>query len=313
MNTRMKILLSTAAVLLSLCVYVNGSDVEVGVVNWQRDYEQALHNSVKSGKPVFMLFQEVPGCSGCKKYGKTVLSHPLLVEAIEDLFEPVLVYNNRSEKKDSQLLTKFDEPAWNYQVVRYLNEEGKDIVPRKDKVWTIGETAERMVEVLEKEKRDVPAYLKAVVQINQNPDLKQALFTMYCFWTGEQKLGGIEGVLKTEAGFYNGREVTRVWYDAKQLDIKKLIGKAHQFKCADEVQLPKEDRKALPKSRLSIYDLKIEKYSKAPESDQKKQLTKAYGKLDLTAHQATKVNAWCRVNETKAKSYLSPRQLAKLK
>jgi hypothetical protein len=35
--------------------------IEVGLVNWGRDYEAALALSVKTGKPIFALFQEVPG------------------------------------------------------------------------------------------------------------------------------------------------------------------------------------------------------------------------------------------------------------
>ncbi|MCB1098391.1 MAG: hypothetical protein KDN22_22650 [Verrucomicrobiae bacterium] len=35
--------------------------VEVGDVAWGRDLERALASAKKSGKPVFALFQEVPG------------------------------------------------------------------------------------------------------------------------------------------------------------------------------------------------------------------------------------------------------------
>ena len=35
--------------------------VEVGKVEWGRDLEEALAESQKSKKPVFALFQEVPG------------------------------------------------------------------------------------------------------------------------------------------------------------------------------------------------------------------------------------------------------------
>jgi len=35
--------------------------VEVGHVNWGRDFDAALKMSADSGKPVFLLFQEVPG------------------------------------------------------------------------------------------------------------------------------------------------------------------------------------------------------------------------------------------------------------
>ena len=67
--------------------------VEVGVVRWQRDFDAALAKSRTSQKPVLVLFQEVPGCAGCQTFGKTVLSNPLLVEAIETEFVPVVVYN----------------------------------------------------------------------------------------------------------------------------------------------------------------------------------------------------------------------------
>ena len=35
--------------------------VELGTVKWTRDHDAALALSAKSGKPVFLLFQEVPG------------------------------------------------------------------------------------------------------------------------------------------------------------------------------------------------------------------------------------------------------------
>ena len=35
--------------------------VEVGLVNWNRDLEAAKTLSAKSGKPLFVQFQEVPG------------------------------------------------------------------------------------------------------------------------------------------------------------------------------------------------------------------------------------------------------------
>jgi len=35
--------------------------VEVGHVNWGRDFDAALKMSAESGKPVLVLFQEVPG------------------------------------------------------------------------------------------------------------------------------------------------------------------------------------------------------------------------------------------------------------
>ncbi|MEO0414525.1 MAG: hypothetical protein AAF226_06190 [Verrucomicrobiota bacterium] len=52
-----KLLLLISALTASL-VY---SQEEVGIVDWGRDVDAALEQSVESGKPVFLLFQEVPG------------------------------------------------------------------------------------------------------------------------------------------------------------------------------------------------------------------------------------------------------------
>ncbi len=38
-----------------------GNPVEVGKVKWGRDLDAALETAAEAGKPVFVLFQEVPG------------------------------------------------------------------------------------------------------------------------------------------------------------------------------------------------------------------------------------------------------------
>ena len=80
-------------------------------------------------------------------------------KAIEEHFVPIAIINNTGGK-DREVLKKFGEPAWNYQVVRFLTSEGKDIIPRKDKVWTLNALAERMRAALKKAGRDVPADLQ---------------------------------------------------------------------------------------------------------------------------------------------------------
>ena len=137
--------------------------IEAGDVRWGRDFEAALKNSAKSGKPVLVLFQEIPGCSGVRKFGQEVLTNPVLVQAMENEFIPILVYNNRPGGKDRQILERYQEPAWNYQVIRFLNGQGEDVIPRKDRVWTASEVAQRMIEALTAVHRPVPEYLKGLI------------------------------------------------------------------------------------------------------------------------------------------------------
>jgi hypothetical protein len=138
-----------------------GEHVETGKIAWGRDLNSALAASRRSGKPVFALFQEVPGCMGCKQFGRDVLSHPLIVQGIENDFTPLLIHNNGSGA-DAEVLQRYGEPAWNYQVVRFLDAEGQDIIPRKDHVWEARPLAERMIATLEKAGRPVPEYLKTI-------------------------------------------------------------------------------------------------------------------------------------------------------
>jgi len=88
-----------------------------------------------------------------------VLTNPYLVKAIEDEFIPMLVYNNRGSGMDRELLKRYREPAWNFQVIRFLDADGRDIIPRKDRVWTTQGVARRMVKTLEILNRPIPEYL----------------------------------------------------------------------------------------------------------------------------------------------------------
>lgn len=285
--------------------------IETGTVNWNRDFEAALKSSGETSKPVFALFQEVPGCAGCQKFGREVLSHPLLVEAIETEFTPTVIYNNKAGK-DRELLNRFKEPAWNYQVVRFLDSKAKDIIPRKDRVWEIGPLASRMVAALEAEKRTVPKYLQALALGDDASKIETAAFAMFCFWTGEMKLGQLDGVITTEAGWFEGHEVTLVRYRKDQISFAELTSAAAKVDCADKVYASTDEQlKTLGETRLKTGKLS-KSYRRAQESDQRRQIAgTALAKLGLTPVQATKVNAWARVDGDKALSWLSPSQLKK--
>ncbi len=83
---------------------------ELGTVTWQRDLPAAFAQAQKGGKPVFLLFQEIPGCDTCTGFGKDVLSHALLAAAIEQCFVPVVARNN-VEGAEKDILQRYQEPA----------------------------------------------------------------------------------------------------------------------------------------------------------------------------------------------------------
>ena len=302
------------ALLLSLTPACTASDPahpeEAGKVDWGRDLEAALAASGKSGKPVFALFQEVPGCAGCKQFGREVLSHPLIVEAIEREFTPLLIHNNKPGA-DAAALQRFGEPAWNFQVVRFLNAAGADILPRRDRVWETGPLAARMGAALAAAKRPVPAWL-SLLAAEHSTGLQQAAFTMQCFWTGEMEMGKIPGVITTEAGFLGGAEVTLVSYDPQAITLAGLIAAAEKVRCAEAVHVPAGDLAAAKAALLKVGTLAG--YRAAPAGDQQKQLSgTAAAALHLTGAQATKVNAFLRTDPARALTFLTPSQQARLK
>lgn len=164
----MRILALIIILAISVTTYADQTapnPVEVGDVRWGRDFDAALKESATEGKPVLVLFQEIPGCSGVRQFGREVLTNPLLVQAIEEEFIPMLVHNNRSSGMDRDLMERYQEPSWNYQVIRFLDDEGKDVIPRKDRVWTTRGVAERMRQALMAVHRPVPDYLKDLAGI----------------------------------------------------------------------------------------------------------------------------------------------------
>ena len=67
---------------------------ELGRINWLRNYERARTQARATRRPLMVLFDEVPGCATCKRFGAGPLSHPIIVSAA-DAFVPVAIYNNR--------------------------------------------------------------------------------------------------------------------------------------------------------------------------------------------------------------------------
>lgn len=302
-----------ALALLGCGAHAGENPVEIGLVDWGRDFDAALQAGGDSGKPVFLLFQEVPGCSGCKAFGSQVLSNPLVVEAIEDEFIPVVVYNNRSGGPDAELLARYGEPAWNYQVVRFLDAAGRDLIPRRDRVWDTGGIAARMIEALQAAKRPVPRYLEVLAAENDTDHHAVGAFAMHCFWTGEQRLGRLDGVISTEAGWLEGREVTRVVYRRDRLTLEQLAAAAAGAGCADKVFAPGGEAEALEGFTTGPL---TSSYRPAKPSDQKRQLSqwKALDRVTgLTPMQLTRLNALAPVDRKLALEWLSPRQRAQLR
>ena len=206
--------------------------IELGKVNWLRDYDLALEKSDNTDLPILILFQEVPGCSTCQNYGQNVLSHPLVVDLIHSHFIPLAIYNNKGGR-DAAILKKYNEPSWNNPVVRVVDDQGKNIVPRLAGNYSALGLVQTIKQGILESKRVVPEYLYLLEEelMAKNSILESATYSMYCFWSGEKLFGGLEGVVKTRAGWAEGKEVVQIEYNPKIIDKKSLDGIAKQNSC----------------------------------------------------------------------------------
>lgn len=141
---------------------------------------------------------------------------------------------------------------------------------------------------------------------------KRVAFAQSCFWTGEMKLGQIEGVVRTEAGFFRGREVTLVEYAPERIALEDLARQARKAGVADTIYLAAGSESA--GAGVSNGPALDQTYRAAPASDQKKQIEGTqFSRLRLSPEQATKVNAFAREDLSKALEWLTPQQREQLK
>lgn len=265
---------------------------ELGAIKWRRDFDKATAEAKRTGKPLLVLFQEVPGCGTCKGYGDRVLSHPLVRDAAETLFVPVAIYNN-TPGNDARVLKKFEEPAWNNPVVRIVSHDRTALASRVAGDYTTTGLVSAMVAALVKEKRDVPTYLRLLNEelTARKRGLAQATFAMYCFWEGEGQLGGLDGVIATKPGYLRGREVVDVWYDPARITYSKLVKQAQQIKCAGTVYARSERQEKAIKALRDVSIVRTDEKSR-PDKEPKYFLSKTpYRFVPMTATQASRVNA----------------------
>ncbi len=126
------------------------------------------------------------------------------------------------------------------------------------------------------------------------------------------KLGQIDGVVRTEAGFFKGREVTLVEYAPERVSLDDLARQAKQAGVADTIYLEAGAPRSL--GGVSVGPPLDGTYRAASAGDQKKQIEGTpFAHLQLSAEQATKVNAFAREDQRKALAWLNPDQREQIK
>ena len=172
--------------------------------------------------------------------------------------------------------------------MRFLDASGKDVLPRRDRVWSTAALTGRMMDALAKADEDVPLWL-TIPAVESAKTLEKATYSMACFWQGEVRLGSIDGVISTNAGWRGGFEVVDVVFDPQRISRDRLDHAAKGAHC-------------------SKADASAEGSRKAKDSDRHYHLRRsALQYLALTPMQRTKVNAALGRGK-EVSEWLSPRQ-----
>lgn len=299
--------------LVSSVTIVKGDEsktpIELGKVDWSRNFDTALEKAKQEDKPILILFQEVPGCATCRNYGTEVLSHPLIRDAAEHLFVPVAIYNN-IEGADRKVLESFKEPTWNNPVVRIVRHDRKPLAERVSGDFSLAGLASAMVDALKADKKSVPKYLSLLADESnaRKRGLEKATFAMHCFWEGEVNLGALDGVYQTQPGWLGGEEVVDVWFDPKAIGFDKLLTAARTTKCASRVYARSEAQKSQAEKQIDA--VKRDDTDSRPDKEPKYYLGKStYRFIPMTSAQVCRVNAALRDPSKSPDDFLSPSQI----
>ncbi|MBK7878524.1 MAG: hypothetical protein IPJ77_22945 [Planctomycetes bacterium] len=222
---------------------------------------------------------------------------------------PIYVRNN-GEGADAEALKRFDEPAWNNPVVRFLDARGRDVIERRDGVWSTAGIARRMTAALTAAEAPVPTWLVLAELDARRTELPRVVLAMHCFWEGQAKLGGLAGVADARPAFLEGLEVVDVRYDpertplAELLDVAERAGLAKRAWIADERELVAA-RKVLGDRARPL----AKEPDPAPASDDLRALKRSpVGELPLSRTQAVRLNAEIGTSDRPRQGTLSPRQ-----
>lgn len=295
-----------------VCTDPDDQAVEYGKIAWLRNYDDAVARARKEDKPLMILFDEVPGCGGCKRYGKGTLSNPVVIDAARS-FVTLAIRNNAKGGHDVKILKKFKQPAWANPEVRFVDANGEDLVPRAKHDWTTPGLLKRMAAALEAQEKEVPGFLAVVNRELSADSTEKACFWMACYWAGERNLGAVDGVLATRIGWLKRREVIEVTFDPNVISFEQL-GRIAGKSCGRSVGVyARSDQQAKVAKELKMPVKRTDDKVNTSKTRQKELMSSRYPRyklLPMTEAQAARLNSRLCKRNRKVDDLLSPSQIA---
>mmetsp|Transcript_2689 Transcript_2689/g.4892 ORF Transcript_2689/g.4892 Transcript_2689/m.4892 type:complete len:357 (-) Transcript_2689:141-1211(-) len=230
-------------------------------IAWVRNVGEALRRSRQTGKPVFLLFIEAPGCDVCGQFGKRVLGNDRLAEAIETLFVPCLVNKLGLSAMDRDASVRFKENKNGNPIVRFFDSQEHELIRRKSNLWYGYEIASRMETVLRRFNgcNGCPEWFsefRRELDLNyiartRRSHVERAIFVVDDYFMGQSAVGrlalpehGSYPIISTRCSHFDLLKTVEVKFDSSQMPFPALLElvKTHvkELKCTvpiDPIQL----------------------------------------------------------------------------
>ncbi|HYI83653.1 MAG TPA: hypothetical protein VEX11_10635 [Acetobacteraceae bacterium] len=121
-----------------------------------------------------------------------------------------------------------------------------------------------------------------------------AVFSMYCYWTGEATLGRVPGVVRTRIGHLPGAEIVEVSWDPSRTDLGQLTAALKRQSSFYALLARSREERQQALAHLPGSEVKVE--SEAPDFLESKHSLRTRHPdlyyLDLTEAQAIALNSW---------------------
>lgn len=174
--------------------------------------------------------------------------------------------------------------------MRIVNAAGANVVERVSGNYSPLGVVQAIAEALGDK---APNYLNLLCEelTAEAQGVETATLSMYCFWTGEGQLGQLDGVVATEPGFMNGREVVQVKFNPNVLSFEQLVKTGNQANCADQVFTNNVNQKTVAEKTLGKNAVATTSNFRL-DDDRKYYLSKTiYRFVPMTSLQAARANA----------------------
>mmetsp|Transcript_28946 Transcript_28946/g.44489 ORF Transcript_28946/g.44489 Transcript_28946/m.44489 type:complete len:415 (-) Transcript_28946:149-1393(-) len=262
-------------------------------------------------KPIMHVLAEIPGDT---EFAKTILSHPLIVEAAESHFVTVGSVVERPVRKHLEM------GPTEYTRIKFYHHNGSPIpISDTGDLSRIGEMVHRMMNAINASACQPPKFLTLLEEetsCSLENECSNAILGVYTLVSAEVELATLDGILQTRAGHIEDHQnVVTVTYDRRRISFSSLVRRALESGILKAVLYRNTEERIAAQMEIQGHPsyIRVAKFdgSIVPAVDSKLALRRSmsFRFVPMTSLQAMKVNRLVHLGAVhEAVRLLSPRQ-----